>query len=296
MKMNRVIMMWSILAVPAMALLGGTKAHGQTIATNVPPSADMVLIKAGSNNGTDPDAGAYSLTVTNSFYMDKYEVTKALWDQVSAWGGAHGYGFSSGSGKATNHPVQSVAWYDAVKWCNARSEMEGRPAFYRRGSEVYRNGTSVPDEVPAQLSVPGYRLPTGLEWEYAARGGQKGKRFPWGDTIDHDKANYFGHSSFLAYDKGYAGGDKRYASGEEPFTAPVGSFPPNGYGLFDMVGNVWEWCWEWSPAAPNAHRMIRGGAWSYSADYGRSASGSNNMYPEYNSHTMGFRCVMATGK
>jgi formylglycine-generating enzyme required for sulfatase activity len=63
-----------------------------------------------------------------------------------------------------------------------------------------------------------------------------------------------------------------------------------------MTGNAWEWCWEWSPAAPNAHRMIRGGAWSYSADYARSASGLNNVYPEYTSFTQGFRCVMTKGK
>lgn len=287
---------WIVMGVFLAAVLAGTPASGQT-ATNIPAPSSMVLIKGGTNKGTDPDAGAYSLTVTNSFYMDKHEVTKALWDEVSAWGRAHGYGFSDGvSGKATNHPALSVTWYDAVKWCNARSEMEGRPAFYRRGKEVYRNGTAIPDELPAEPIVAGYRLPTGLEWEYAARGGLKGKRFPWGDTIDHDKANYIGHPSFLDYDKGYAGPDKRYSTGEEPFTAPVGSFPPNGYGLYDMTGNAWEWCWEWSPAAPNAHRMVRGGAWCYSADYGRAASSLNNVYPEYTSFTLGFRCVMTQAK
>lgn len=294
MKTNRVML--SVTGALVVALLTGTTAPGETATTNVPPSPAVVLIKAGTNKGTDPQAGAYSLTVTNSFYMDKHEVTKALWDEVAAWGGAHGYGFGGVSGKATNHPVVSVTWYDAVKWCNARSEMEGRPAFYRRGNEVYRNGTAIPDEVPAQQVVPGYRLPTGVEWEYAARGGLKGKRFPWGDTIDHDKAIYFGHPSFLDYDKGYAGYDTRYSTGEQPYTAPVGSFPPNGYGLFDMTGNAWEWCWEWSPAAPNAHRMVRGGAWCYSADYGRAASNLNNVYPEYTSFTQGFRCVMTAGK
>lgn len=295
MKTNRV--MRSLMVASFVGILTGTTAPGEPATTNVPPSPAVVLIKAGTNSGTDPQGGAYSLTVTNSFYMDKYEVTKALWDEVVAWGGAHGYGFNQTvSGKATNHPVVSVTWYDAVKWCNARSEMEGRPAFYRRGSEIYRSGTAIPDEVPALPIVPGYRLPTGVEWEYAARGGLKGKRFPWGDTIDHDKSNYFGHPSFLDYDKGYAGFDTRYSTGEQPFTAPVGSFPPNAYGLFDMTGNVWEWCWEWSPAAPNAHRMIRGGAWCYSADYGRAASDLNNVYPEYTSFTQGFRCVMTAAK
>ena len=75
----------------------------------------MALIPAGSNSGTDPDTGAYSLKVS-AFYMDRYEVTKVLWDEVYAWAVAHGYSFDhTGSGKAANHPVHTVNWYDCVK-------------------------------------------------------------------------------------------------------------------------------------------------------------------------------------
>jgi len=298
MKANRVI--WSMTGVCLAAALAGALKWGQTTtiaATTTAPSAPagMVLIPAGTNSGTGPDMGAYSLTVS-AFYMDQHEVTKALWDEVYAWAVKNGYGFTSdGSGKAANHPVQSINWYDAVKWCNARSEKEGRPACYRRGADVYRNGPNDPG-VKCDLTAAGYRLPTAVEWEYAARGGLSGKRFPWGDTIDHDKANCLGHPSGLAYDKGYEGYDKRYSTDGNPFTAPVGSFPANGYGLHDMTGNVWEWCWDWSPAAPNAHRMIRGGAWSYSTDYSRVASCSNNLYPESSYWSIGFRSVLTPGK
>ena len=83
---------------------------------------DMVQIPAGINSGTDPDFGAYSLTNEAAFYMDQYEVTKAKWDEVHTWAVAHGYSFdNAGSGKASNHPVHTVNWYDCVKWCNARS-------------------------------------------------------------------------------------------------------------------------------------------------------------------------------
>ena len=106
--------------------------------TNLAPSG-MVLINAGNNTGSDPDFGAYNLTVS-AFYMDSTLVTKAKWDEVYTWAIAHGYTFANaGSGKAANHPVHTVSWHDCAKWCNARSEKEGRPVSYRVDGSVYPN-------------------------------------------------------------------------------------------------------------------------------------------------------------
>jgi hypothetical protein len=109
----------------------------------------MALIPAGSftmGDSLDGDTNALPLhtVYVSAFYMDKYDVTKALWDSVYQWATNHGYRFdNAGSGKAANHPVQTIDWWDAVKWCNARSEQEARvPAYYTNAAQtvVYRTG------------------------------------------------------------------------------------------------------------------------------------------------------------
>lgn len=247
------------------------------------PSKGMVRIPGGTNSGTDPDFGAYSLTVS-AFYMDRTEVTYAHWKRVYNWAVAHGYSFDhAGSGKGNSHPVHTVNWYDCVKWCNARSEMEGRSPAYRVGGAVYRTGQSSPD---VDLGGNGYRLPTTTEWEYAARGGLHGKRFPWGDTISHARANYY--ASTYSYEnsstKGY---HPRYNDGTYPYTAPVASFAANRYGLYDMAGNVWEW----TTSASGSSRSIRGGNWYRGGNYCRCGLGywypPSGAYDDYG----GFRSV-----
>ncbi len=259
---------------------------------------DMVLIPGGTNEGTDPDFGAYSLTI-DSFYMDQYPVTKALWDAIREWALENGYtDLPAGGGKGPDHPVHSVNWYDAVKWCNARSERDGLIPVYGHWIAatppdyllygVYRTGEPTHTDVNQDTSANGYRLPTGTEWEYAARGGLSGRRFPWDDanTVQHTRANYQSRTE-EAYDTSSTQGyHEAYWTGGVPYTSPVGSFAPNGYGLYDMAGNVSEWCWN----PQGALRQVRSGGWSSYAHWLRcgsvGGSGPSNAH-----HNRGFRSV-----
>jgi formylglycine-generating enzyme required for sulfatase activity len=285
---------------------------------------NMALIPAGSftmgattNMGHESYSGEvpqHSVYVS-AFYMDRFEVTKALWDEVKGWNGGNGYSYdNAGSGKATNHPVHTINWYDTVKWCNARSQKEGlTPCYYTDAglSVIYKTGQLAPY---VNWSASGYRLPTEAEWEKAARGGTPGHRFAWSDsdTIQHSRANYYSSTSY-AYDTSLTRGyHPTFNDGVSPYTSPVGTFAATGYapGLYDMAGNVWEWCWDWysssyygssptnDPRGPTSGsgRVFRGGSWGSSAGYCRAASRAYD-YPDYSYYGyVGLRCVRAAGQ
>ncbi len=289
----------------------------------VAPSG-MALVPAGSftmGNCMDPTEGwsdelPLHTVYVSAFYMDKYDVTKALWDQVYQWATSHGYSFDHpGSGKAANHPVQTVDWYDCVKWCNARSEMEGRvPAYYTSTAQttVYRTGqVDVQNDWVKWNS--GYRLPTEAEWEKAARGGASGQRFPWGNTISWSQANYYAaplSAGGYAYDVNPTSGyDPTFNDGIPPYTSPVDHFAPNGYGLYDMAGNAWQWCWDWwgeyssgsqtdprGPTLPSAGRVPRGGSWDHDAVFCRAAGRFNVYSAGGYDNCLGFRSVLPPGQ
>ncbi|MBN1492116.1 MAG: SUMF1/EgtB/PvdO family nonheme iron enzyme [Phycisphaerae bacterium] len=214
-----------------------------------------------------------------------------------------------------DHPMVTESWYGAVAYANWRSVMEGRTPCYDLSTWE------------CTFSANGYRLPTEAEWEKAARGGVSGQRFPWSDqdTIQHARANYNSSTSY-AY-------DTSPTSGYHPlwfYTSPVGFFDgslrykadfnwpgaatsyqtangANGYGLYDMAGNVWEWCNDWyassyyssspysDPRGPTsgAGRVLRGGCWGNSAYFCRVAE--RLFYgPETRDNRFGFRCAAGT--
>jgi sulfatase modifying factor 1 len=278
-------------------------------------SDGMALIPAGMFTMGDTLDGDSDDIPTNiyvsSFYMDTNLVSYTEWQEVYAYATNQGYNFvNAGLGKALNHPVVELDWYDCVKWCNARSQQAGLMPVYFTDvglTQVYTNGET--DAVYVNWAGNGYRLPTEAEWEKAARGSLSGQRFPWGDTISESQANYYADpnppdSGGFTYDLSpYAGFNTNFDSGLAIYTSPAGYFAPNAYGLYDMAGNVFEWCWDWygrpygQPTSTNptgvatgSLRVIRGGSWGDVAGYATCAFRST-YDPVNGEDFIGLRCV-----
>ena len=273
------------------------------------------LILNGSTITNDPDITDANPTnvYVSAFYMDVNLVYSNQWRSVYSYATTHGYSFDyTGFAKAANHPVQTVDWFDCLKWCNARSQMEGlTPLYYTDTAmtRVYTNGEIAITNV--NWPANGYRLPTEAEWEKAARGGLRGQRFPWGNTISESQANYYGSTGTAnePYDFGPNGYNAAYHTAPAPYTSPAGSFAPNGYGLYDMAGNVSEWCWDLYAAPPyppgsaylggtdphgpvtGTFLVIRNGAFNVGANLSRCDYRQGNNYAAASGNSIGFRCV-----
>jgi formylglycine-generating enzyme required for sulfatase activity len=283
----------------------------------MPPLVGMAVIPGGTfmmgnsvaGDADITDATPMSTTVS-AFYIGVKPVIWGKWEAVWFYADASGYSFDGGvAGKLPNHPVHSISWYDAVKWCNARSQQEGlTPVYYTDTAQtlVYKIGKEELNSDMVKWTANGYRLPTEAEWEFAARGGMSGLRFPWGNTITQNMANYRGDTPLVSYDQGPTGLNLLGSvGGISPATSPAGSFAPNSYGLYDMAGNVSQWCWD-RHATPyaggsdprgsdtGANRVTRGGNWLESSTFCRVAYRRSEL-PSLSSDTsMGFRVARSS--
>jgi formylglycine-generating enzyme required for sulfatase activity len=239
--------------------------------TTVPASRiEMVYVQGGSftmgSNSGDPDEKPTHRVTISSFMIGKYEITQ---DQYRAAMGTNPSYFASGS-DAGKRPVEQVSWYNAVTCCNRLSEMEGLEKVYVISGSY----------VNVDFKKNGYRLPTEAEWEYAARGGTQSRNYTYSGSHDINLAGWYSGNSVSA-------------------THGVGAKAPNELGIYDMSGNVWEWCWDWYGAyksdaqtdplgaSSGGYRVSRGGSWYGSADYLRSAFRSH--YSPASRYFIGFR-------
>jgi formylglycine-generating enzyme required for sulfatase activity len=252
------------------------------------PAGTFMMGSPASEEGRDSDEMQHQVTV-DGFYMGKYEVTQKEWTEVMG----NMMGSNPSYFKGDNLPVENVSWYDAVEYCNRRSLKEGLSPAYRGSG----------NNITCDFKATGYRLPTEAEWEYACRAGTI-TRYYSGDR--EDTLVRVGNVADLAVKEKHpnwtiVNGLDGYAE-----TAPVGRFIPNEWGLYDMHGNVWEWCWDWygaysgeaqtDPVGPlipsflGTRRIVRGGGWSNGAGLVRSAIRYGHT-PSYRNNYLGFRLV-----
>ena len=203
----------------------------------------------GANDGNANEAPAHQVTVSG-FYMDKTEVTQAEYKRVMKTNPAQVTGDLA-------RPVEYLTWFDAILYCNARSKLEGKDTVYTFTAVAKRGITCTSlAGISAHLSAKGFRLPTEAEWEYACRAGST-TAYWWGaDT------NGMGARVWSTCNSGRT-------------THPVATKLANAFGLYDMSGNVWEWCDDWygpyakaaatNPAGPanGTERVLRGGSWIF---------------------------------
>jgi len=248
----------------------------------------MTLIKSGSFLMGSPDGEGgldehpQHMVALNAFYIDTTLVTQENYKALM--------GVNPSTNRGDNNlPVQDVNFYDAVLYCNARSQRDGMEAVYQFTAikGVPGNGCLGLENITINYRKNGYRLPTEAEWEYACRAGST-TRYYWGEEMDGDYAWWEMNSLRMQ---------------------PVGTKKPNAWGLYDMAGNAQEWCNDWhgseyygvspekSPTGPETgiHRIVRGGSCYPYKDGGAHMRSANRScyFPEKPRETFSFRCVIS---
>jgi len=262
--------------IPELAVL----LSGQGSSISIPANFVRVeggTFQMGSTNGGKDERPVHTVTV-KSFNISKYQVTQKEWYEIMGTTVRQQRNMEDWSwhirGEGDNYPMYYVNWYEAVEYCNRRSKKEGLTPAYQ-GSR---------DNIICDWNANGYRLPTEAEWEYAAKGGTKEYI-----TTDYSKSNSVGAVAW-------------YEFNSKKSTHPVGTKAANNLGIYDMSGNVWEWCWDWygdyssstqtdpKGAVSGTSRVFRGGGW-YSPNYAVSSTVRGAGYSSSRRSTTGFRLV-----
>jgi formylglycine-generating enzyme len=241
------------LIILSLALTAGVCARAQKQPDN------FVLIEGGGFTHTKlADLYGKDVVVSN-FYIAKYEVTQKEWTDVMS--------NNPSQFKGDNLPVEMVSWYDCVDYCNRRSLKEGLKPCYEinKTKKDPINRCDLDDvkwTVTTNAGANGYRLPTQAEWEYAASGGRKSKNYKYSGGNEEDKVAWYWRNSGDNYLKEHW----RWTTLEKNHCQPKpgGGKEPNELGLYDMSGNVREWCWDWHVEPGIEHGMVRaqkGGCW-----------------------------------
>jgi formylglycine-generating enzyme required for sulfatase activity len=287
-KLKNIVLIVFALSLTALIFSCGKK----TTEPEIPSLVETVRVPGGTftmgrtkGDGPNYELPTHSVTLS-SFYIGKYQVTQGEYEAIMGSNPSHSYSVGN------KYPVYYVSWYDAIKFCNLCSMREKLVPVYSIA------GSTNPDswgEVPStsdddstwaaavcNWNANGYRLPTEAEWEYAARGATNNPDYLYsGSDNARDVAWYNENASTMFH---------------------VGTRAPNGLGIYDMSGNVFEWCWDWydssyyssspsnNPRGPESgsDRMIRGGCWSLNDRYCRVSNRSDDN-PAYKNSMIGFR-------